>query len=62
MQETESSVLRVNSKTKEVTYNPTVEQLFAPEVMYSHNIHVQHCSACSITPVVLVNAKPTLLA
>lgn len=32
MKETQSSVLRLDPKMKELSYNPTVEQLYAPEV------------------------------
>ena len=31
-QEPETNLLRIDLKTKEVSYNPTYEQLFAPEV------------------------------
>lgn len=32
LQEPETNLLRINPSAKEVTYNPTYDQLFAPEV------------------------------
>ena len=43
-QETETALLRIDPSSKEVAYNPTFDQLFAPEVQLLQGLTVDKCS------------------
>lgn len=43
IQETQASVLRMDPTSKVVMYNPTAEQMYAPEV----SVYLLHCSKCN---------------
>jgi len=44
-QETETALLRIDPSSKEVAYNPTFDQLFAPEVQLLQGLTVDEASA-----------------